>query len=221
MTFLCSVRILAVTGFAYGLTQEAWAGSVTLTAVEDTSLRQKEPDLTHGSLVTMWVGTSGQLDSSRSLIRFDLSTNIPAGAIVTSCSLTVNVVGMPPAPVNSVFALRRALRSWSEAGATWTNRLSSTTPWSIPGAASPLDYVSAATQTNFIIGTGFHDYASNSNMVADVQTRVSNPGSNFGWILMSESQGTAYTEKNSPRVKTPTTRPGSPSITPCPSRRPC
>jgi hypothetical protein len=54
-----------------------------------------------------------------------------------------------------------------------------------------LDYSSLVTQSNLIIGTTVpapFTFASNSAMVADVQTWVSNPTNNFGWILICESE---------------------------------
>ena len=84
------------------------------------------------------------------------------------------------------------LRAWGESSATWSNCLPST-PWSTNGAAAPVDFSSVVSQTISVSGPGSYLYASNSNLVADVQSWVSNPGGNFGWIIVSESQGVPST----------------------------
>jgi hypothetical protein len=141
----------------------------------------------------MNAGTNGKDESSRSILAFNLS-GIPTNAIVTSVALTVKVVQLAPefpAPVN--MDLRRLLVDWDEDAATWSNRLTSI-HWSTNGAAAPLDFSSSISQKIIVNDLGTYTFVSNSNLVADVQSSVANPGSNFGWIIISEAQGMSRSE---------------------------
>jgi len=42
-------------------------------------------------------------------------------------------------------------------------------------------------------GDGSYTFASTANLVGDVQSWVNNPGNNFGWIVMSESENIGTT----------------------------
>jgi len=68
-------------------------------------------------------------------------------------------------------------------------------PWSVAGAAAPVDFAGAVTQSNRITTSpGPYTFASNPQMVAEVQDWLGSPGSNFGWIVISQLQGVGQTE---------------------------
>jgi hypothetical protein len=171
----------------------AYANSVSLNPVADTTITQKSsvPN------TDLSVGTNGKSQSSRSLLKFDIAGSIPSNANITSVTLTVLVTQAPPPAnaVNSIFDLRAALVSWDEVNATWNNRLASTA-WSAPGGATGVDFSSKISQTNLFDDSQTpHTFVSSSNLVADVQNWLQNPGTNFGWVIIGESQGTLYTER--------------------------
>lgn len=187
----------ALVGSALFLTSISLADTVTSRPIGDATITEKTPDDPDGSTSPITAGTTGPaagFKSSRGLLRFSLSNSIPSDAIITSAALTVKVIQAPPMPAPSTFDLRKLLRAWNESS-TWNTRLQPSSPWSASGASAPVDFSSIVTQTNSIPGTGTYTFISNSNMVADVQSWVLNPGSNFGWILISESQGVAFTER--------------------------
>ncbi len=170
-----------------------YANSVSLNPVTDTTITQKSSVLN----TDLSVGTNGKSQSSRALLKFDIAGNIPSNAVITSSTLTVLVTQAPPPAiaVNSVFELRAVLLSWSEANASWNNRLASTA-WSAPGGTTGVDFSSKISQTNLFDDSQTpHTFVSSSNLVADVQNWLQNPGTNFGWVIISESQGTLYTER--------------------------
>jgi hypothetical protein len=173
----------------------------------------------------MIAGTNGHDEDSRSLLAFDL-TAIPSNAVVTSAALTVKVVTLAPEfPSPAKMDLRRLLVPWSDAAATWTNRLISIR-WSTSGAAAPIDFTNAVTRTITVTALGPYIFLSNSNMIADVQRWVADPGSNFGWIIISEVQGTSGSEckfgtredpANAPSLTVQFTVPATPpTLTPLP-----
>lgn len=182
--------------FVAVVTQRLPAPTATLTAVEDTTITEKSPDTPQGGDAQLQIGTTGPAagyKSSRSLLRFEL-TAIPTNATVTRATLTVNLEQVAPGVTNLWVNLHRVVRPWSEAFATWSNRLAAT-PWSVPGAAAPADFVLLATQSNRITTTlGLYTFASGPRMVADVQDWVRIPATNHGWIMISQLQSVGQTE---------------------------
>jgi len=166
------------------------ADSVTLIPTEDATISEKSLDLSLGGQTTLDSGTTGPnegLKKNRALLKFNVAASIPTNATVTSAALTMTVV-QAPTTTDLWFNLHKVLQDWSESVVTWTNRLSPTAPWSAPGGAEALDYSSSVTQSNLITGTGTFTFASNPDLVADVQDWVSNPVSNSGWILICEQE---------------------------------
>jgi len=176
-----------------------------LTPVADTSLLESNHDNNLGGLSSIPAGTTQQ-GRSRALFRFDLTT-IPAGAMVTAAELGVVAVNQNSQHQSSIFALNRLLRNWGEGSgstnnfgdpattnaATWNNRFHPATPWSAPGGGSGLDYAAPASATTFIDTLTNYTFGSTTSMVADVQSWVGNPDTNFGWILISQSEATQFT----------------------------
>lgn len=190
------IWILMAILFSVVLEETDYAGSVSLTPSANVCITQKSPLPPATDLPVGTTGPSGGTKSSRSLLKFDIAGNIPSNAIITSAALTVNVIQAPPVQnrVNSIFDLRAVLLFWSESDASWTNRLIGT-PWSVLGGAVGVDFSSLVSQTNFFTGSGAYAFISNSNLIGDVQNWLHNPGTNFGWVLISESQGVNFTER--------------------------
>lgn len=206
------------------------ADSVTLIPTEDATISEKSLDMPLGGQTTLDSGTTGPnegLKMNRALLKFDVAASIPTNATVTSVALTMTVVQAPTA-TNLWFSLHKVLKGWSESVVTWTNRLSPAAPWSAPGGAEALDYSSSVAQSNFITGTGTFTFTSSSSLVADVQDWVSNPATNFGWILICEQEDLersvrkfasreSSTATNRPSLEVHFTRPTSPTLTVIPT----
>ena len=135
---------------------------------------------------------------------FDIDANLPAGAIIQSVSLRLNVVETPPSgAVNSIFDLNVLTSSWGEGtgadrggtlaganAATWNNRFgTSGSPWATPGG----DFLSTLAASVSVQGNGSYIFLSNPNLVAQVQSWADDPAGNFGWLLQSESALTGGT----------------------------
>jgi len=169
------------------------ANVLTLGTSQDSMVTEQFLATPQGTNIYMIAGTNGQDEDSRSLLAFNL-TAIPSNAVVSSAALTVKVVKLAPGfPSSGTMDLRRLLVAWSDGAATWTNRLTSIR-WSTNGAAAPVDFTNSITQSITVTAQTTYTFVSNSNMVADVQRWVNNPASNFGWIIISELQGTLFTE---------------------------
>jgi hypothetical protein len=185
------------------------AATVSLIPVADTTLWQTDPNNNLGGHTDFVTGTTRNLQRSRGLLRFNLASAIPAGAIINSVTLTLTVVKVSNSGgANSTFELHRVLQNWGEGDntsrrgtaananeANWNNRFAPSTPWSMAGAAAPLDFASAVSGTRAVAGLGAYTFSSTAGMVADVQNWVNNPANNFGWLLASQSESTAKTAR--------------------------
>ena len=191
------------------------AESITLRPVADTSLFVLNGGSNNfGANTTLVVGTTASGSTSRAVLRFDIAGNLPAQAIITSVQLNLVVTKANSAGVGSTFALHRLLQSWGEGNktgntgapatageATWFHRFFPATVWGAPGAAAPVDFSADAGASANVDLPDTYTFGSSSNLVEDVQTWLGDPAANFGWIVLSQSEGTA-----SPRAKTPPTR---------------
>lgn len=207
-------NVLAVVLGISLFTAPALADSVTNIAVADTSLFENAPNnnLGRSSLVAGAIAESGGGARARALIKFDVS-NLPAGAIVTNARVVIRSIRAPSGAASSTFALRRVMRGWGEgtkgssgvtqgttAGAgeaSWNNRFTGQAGggWSAAGGGSPLDFLGTASATAVVAGLGSHTFASTAALVADVQSWKAEPALNFGWVLVSESEGTKRTAR--------------------------
>jgi len=169
--------------------------TTNLTSIADADISMLNPDLNSGadfSMVSGEIGLSGGNDVRRAVLVFDLAGRIPSGAVITSASLQVTVVKVPSkSPVNSNFDLRRLLKAWSESTVTW-NSASTGLTWEQPCATGSSDSAGSASSTVFVTSAAapvIYMFPSTPSMVADVQAAVDGSAPSFGWLLMSEAEG--------------------------------
>ena len=160
------------------------------------------------------VGLGGGQIRHRAVLRFDVASGVPAGAIITSADLALfmskTVIG--PATIET----HRLLENWGEgpsdaileegqgapaaAGdATWIHTSFSSSMWSTVGgtfSAAP----SAATPVDQI---GVYHWTSGA-MASDVQDMLDLPATDFGWLLLGdESVGSTskrFSSRSNPTV---------------------
>ena len=155
----------------------------------------------------------------RGLVAFDVAGNVPPGATITSVLLTMReVTGLDGDPTVGLY---RVLQDWGEGNsfqnggagaaaqngdATWlytffnaANPPASPT-WSTPGG----NFAAAVSNSAIVfddLGAGqlfSWSSASNPQMLADVQSWLDNPATNFGWALLGdESKGQTTKRFNS------------------------
>lgn len=185
------------------------ADSLSLLPVADTTLFQFAPTNNLGGTVNLLGGATMNGARNRPLLRFDLSA-LPAGATITNVTLTLTDLSGGTFPA-STFELHRVLADWGEGTktsnqgqpattgeATWNSRFHNIADWSAPGGASGADYaaaISGATLISPALGTNVYTFASTANMVADAQLWFDTPAANFGWMLISDGEGTPQTSR--------------------------
>jgi hypothetical protein len=174
---------------------------VSVTSSKDNTLIEPRTSLiaSNGSGPNFFAGRTSQNDGTtlrRGIIAFDL-TSIPAGSVVQTVTLTLNM-SLTSSGVSTV-NLHRLLADWGEGGsssttgaggsaqtgdATWLHRFFETESWTTPGGDfSPTISVSQQVNSN-----GFYTWGPTAQMVADVQDWINNPSQNFGWILIGDEQ---------------------------------
>ena len=186
----------------------------------DASIFKSFPSNNIGAGTSLVAGANSAGNPARALIRYDFTGQLPPGAIVDAVGLELTVVNSPGSGgVASTFALHRMLVPWIEGtktghnGAiatagepTWLTREFPSTPWSTSGGASGVDF-SVTPSATTSVDTGLNpSFVSTPGLVADVQAWLTDPTSNRGWILLSQSETTPATAR---RCKT-TASPGAP-----------
>jgi len=178
------------------------------------------PDNNSGGLSWVNAGSNMHTQRNRGLFKFDIAGNVPAGSVIRSASLSLAVTGVPAdGYAVSFFDLHRLLRDWGEGtnsptsspghglpattnGATWNSRFALTTnSWATPGAAANVDYDPAVTASQIIYGTAQSPYlfpdpsTDPAPMISDVARWLADPATNFGWILICESEDVPSTAR--------------------------
>lgn len=185
------------------------ADTVLLTPSADTTLFQSSPDNNMGGVFTLAAGMTGHATASRALMKFDMTGQIPANAVVTGARLRLTIVRTPFAPQPTGFTLHRMLKDWAEGNksfttlgapadageTTWNNRIHPSTPWQAPGGTADVDFSSVVSSSspNSAIGTSL--FETSPEMVADVQNWMANPNQNFGWMVIASNEGTSFTAR--------------------------
>ncbi|MBI5383950.1 MAG: DNRLRE domain-containing protein [Verrucomicrobia bacterium] len=195
------------------------ADPVLLYPVADTTLSENWAANNLGGLPFINAGTTQNFTTNRALLRFDLAGAIPAGSVITSVALTLEVTREPGDGYNlSDFGLHRVLRDWGEGDnvtpsgstspgsgapadpgeANWFHRFASTAnSWGIPGGEADVDYASLPSAAITIYGVGDSPYVFGSTpaLVADAQLWLDQPQRNFGWMLISQSETLDFTAR--------------------------
>jgi hypothetical protein len=178
------------------LSAPAQAITITLSPSQDNTLYESATGiLSNGAGEYLFAGrTDGGL-IRRALLQFDIAGSLPAGSTINSASLNLNVSRTRQNTQRST-ALHRVLAGWGEGGsnavqnegqgapadtndATWIHR--SRYPdvlWASPGG----DYVALASATAAVGGNASYTW-SGTGLVADVQSWLDNPVTNFGWLV--------------------------------------
>lgn len=136
-------------------------------------------------------------DIRRGLVAFDVSGSVPAGSVITGVTLTLEmsktIAG--PTPVE----LRRVTSDWGEGtsdaegsegigapatkdDATWLHTFYPGSFWATVGG----DFSAATSAVQTVDDLGTYVWGSTPEMVADVQSWLDSPGTNFGWLVLGD-----------------------------------
>ena len=214
------------------------AAIINIIPSKDNTLYEYDPaegDHSNGAGFHFFAGENGMGELRRGVLAFDLAGTIPAGSTITAVSLTMNM-SMTPAGAKTV-ELHKLLADWGEGtshapmgegdgapatsnDATWRHRFFDSVFWTTQGG----DFSATVSASQSVGGVGQYTWSS-AQMVADVQSWLDNPASNFGWLVLGDETAIATAkrfdtrESASPPVLTIQFIPG-PRVMPTPRARP-
>jgi FtsP/CotA-like multicopper oxidase with cupredoxin domain len=226
----------------------ASADTININPSKDNTLYQYVPadgDRSNALGLHFFTGETAMGELRRGLLAFDIAGNIPAGSTITGATLTLNMSRTPSSNARTV-ELHRLLADWGEGtslasgqegqgapattnDATWRHRFFDTIFWTTEGG--DFSATISASQSVGVIGAYMW---SSPQMVADVQSWLNNPATNFGWLVLGDESGIATAKRFDTResanpplltvqyiTATPTPTPtGTPTPTTTPSPTP-
>jgi hypothetical protein len=163
--------------------------------LDNTLYESPTGGLSNGKGVGVFSGATATGSIRRALLRFDVAGTLPAGAVVLSAVVNLNVTQSTvflPTPATG----HRVLQAWGEGNsnalggggggtaatlndATWLHTFWSTSFWTTPGG----DFAAAPSFTLAMPGLGAGSSNPSEQAAADVQSWLNNPATNFGWLI--------------------------------------
>ena len=177
--------------------------AVSLTPAKDNSLIEYQyPQYSGGASQYIFVGLEHfSLTPMRGLVDFNVAGSIPAGSTINSVSLTVTMeLTNSTTTVTPTVGLHDVSQNWGQGtgvpqyfmppfaptttnDATWTNTFYPNQMWKTPGG----DFSSTVSGTAVFGADGTTStFSSTSQMVADVQSWLNNPSTNYGWLMLGD-----------------------------------
>jgi hypothetical protein len=203
---LLAVTLITVLGCAS--VSSASAAIIVINPSKDNTLYEYDPaegDHSNGAGFHFFAGENGMGELRRGVLAFDVAGTIPAGSTITAVSLTMNM-SMTPAGAETV-ELHKLLADWGEGtshapmgegdgapatpnDATWRHRFFDTVFWTTQGG----DFSATVSASQSVGGIGQYTWNS-AQMVADVQSWLDNPASNFGWLVLGDETAIATAKR--------------------------
>jgi len=208
------ITAVALATFFLGIAAAGAAETISIIPSADATLFEVNPANSAGGADYFNAGTTQNGTRNRALLQFDVASVIPSGAQITSVDLQVEVLRRPSDGFEvSLFGLHRVLQPWGEGNtipvgnpgglgapaapgdATWLYRFAFNETWAAPGGAADVDYVNTLSSSAFIYGLGTYHFEGSQDMIGDVQSWLDHPESNFGWMLMCQTEELPFTAR--------------------------
>ena len=204
-TLLASAIALVVSFAGFG---SASANIINIMPSKDNTLYEYDPaegDHSNGAGFHFFAGENAMGELRRGVLAFDIAGTIPAGSTITAVSLSMNMSMTPTGAVT--VELHKLLADWGEGtshapmgegdgapatpnDATWRHRFFDSVFWTTQGG----DFSPTVSASQSVAGIGQYTWSS-TQMVADVQSWLDNPGSNFGWLVLGDETGGATAKR--------------------------
>jgi hypothetical protein len=168
--------------------------TVDLEPVKDNTLYENESgSLSNGKGDYLFAGQTGQSATRRALLAFDVAGNIPADATIISATLMLHM--SKSVAVATDVTVHTLQQDWGEGASNAEDEEGS-------GAAAAANDATWPTATTAVAGVGAYSWQS-AALTANVQSWLSAPETNFGWILLG-NESAASTAKRFDSRENPT-----------------
>lgn len=201
--------VLAVVAMLACAASPSSASTIEINPSKDNTLYQYVPedgDQSNALGLHFFTGETAMGELRRGALAFDISAYIPAGSTITNVTLTLNM-SMTPTSSPKITELHRLLADWGEGtsqasggegtGApatpndvTWRHRFFDTIFWTTEGG----DFSGTVSASQAVGATGVYTWSS-PQMVADVQSWLDDPGTNFGWLVLGDESAIATSKR--------------------------
>lgn len=205
-TLLTLVLPAALTGIASDL---ASAATISIMPNKDNTLYEFDPDdgdHSNGAGFHFFAGETAMSELRRGVLAFDIAVSIPHGSIITSVTLSMNM-SRTISETPRIVELHKLLADWGEGtshapgeegdgapattnDATWRHRFFDTIFWAMQGG----DFSATVSASQVVGPVGQYTWSS-AQMVADVQSWLDNPSSNFGWLVLGDESTNATSKR--------------------------
>jgi hypothetical protein len=189
--------------------RSASADIININPIKDNTLYEFVPadgDRSNALGLHFFTGETAMGELRRGVLAFDIAGNIPAGAAITGVTLSLNM-SMTPSGTPRTTELHKLLADWGEGtsqasggegegapattnDATWRHRFFDTIFWTTEGG----DFSATASASQSVGAVGMYTWSS-PQMVADVQSWLSDPASNFGWLVLGDESEIATAKR--------------------------
>lgn len=180
--------------------------TVMLYPSKDNTLYESEAGtISNGAGEYMFAGMTGDGLARRAVVAFDAAFAIPQNATVLTAELSLEMSRALPG--TSEVALHALEMDWGEgtsdaemeegAGAlattgdaTWLHTFFDTETWTTPGG----DFAATPSAATIVGGAGSYSWAS-AGTTADVQSWLTDPGGNYGWLLHGNEEASSTAKR--------------------------
>ena len=187
------LAVILITALGCAGVRSASAAIIVINPSKDNTLYEYDPaegDHSNGAGFHFFAGENGMGELRRGVLAFDIAGSVPPGSTITAVSLTMNMSMTPAGAL--IVELHKVLADWGEGtshapmgegdgasatpnDATWRHRFFDSVFWTTQGG----DFSATVSASQSVGGVGQYTWSS-AQMVADAQSWLDNPASNFG-----------------------------------------
>src|SRR5436305_9793494 len=187
----------------------ASATIINIHPIKDNTLYEFDPaegDRSNALGNHFFAGETAMGELRRGVLAFDIAGSIPPGSTILGITLSLNTSRTASDTPRNV-ELHKLLADWGEGtsvapgeegdgapattnDATWRHRFFDTVFWTTEGG----DFSATVSATQSVGGVGQYTWSS-AQMVADVQSWLDNPASNFGWLVLGDETAIATAKR--------------------------
>ena len=194
--------LLRIVPLACLVTAPTLADTVDLVPIADNTLYfDPSGSLSNGAGPVMFAGLTGGGEPRRAILRFDVTSTVPAGSTITAVTLELTISASASLTPNDQ-SIHRITSDWGEGtsvassgggggggaaqpgDATWIHTFSPSSNWTTTGG----DFDASASATSSVPASGSATF-SGAGLVADVQAWLDGTQSDFGWLIKDPEVG--------------------------------